>query len=242
MNEFTDPFKNWDAGYVLGALSPDERREYESHLAHCSECTSAVALFAGIPGILSKVDSQTAIALNDGTLQVQSLNSWNESAFIQKLAKRAEQEDHKRRLRRTIGLIAAAVISITIGVTTSEAIHHSLDASLIASSNALGKVVQVTNLQPQIMTATFKVTSKPWGTRFDWNCTYSNEDPSWNSSSRYNLIVTDTSGRNTVIATWGTSGSRAIGLAATSALPVVQIKSIEVTVVGSTQPLVRGEI
>jgi anti-sigma-K factor RskA len=30
------------AGYVLGALEPDERRDFETHLAECSSCTSSV--------------------------------------------------------------------------------------------------------------------------------------------------------------------------------------------------------
>ncbi len=40
MNEFNDAFKDWDAAYVLGALSADDRKEYENHLAHCAECSA----------------------------------------------------------------------------------------------------------------------------------------------------------------------------------------------------------
>jgi hypothetical protein len=242
MNKFDDPYKDWAAAYVLGALSPAERNEYESHLANCANCTSAVAAFAGIPGILSKVDTQTAMTLLDGSPQDPTFSSWNESAFMQKLAKRAEQERQTTRIRQIIGLVAAAVISITIGVTTAGAIHHSSNANLTASSDVLGRAIHVTNLQPQIMTATFRVTSKPWGTRFDWNCTYPNGVSSRYSSSNYDLVVTDKSGQNTVIATWSASGTKAVGLAATSALPESQIKSVEVTFAGSSDPLVLGKI
>ena len=33
MNTIPDKFAQWDAAYVLGALSPAERREFEEHLA-----------------------------------------------------------------------------------------------------------------------------------------------------------------------------------------------------------------
>jgi anti-sigma factor RsiW len=58
-----DPYRDWDAAYVLGALSPGERREYEQHLGWCSSCAAAVASFAGMPGILSVVPRETTVEL-----------------------------------------------------------------------------------------------------------------------------------------------------------------------------------
>ena len=49
-----DPYLRWDAAYVLGALPPRERREYENHLAGCAECTTDVLELAGIPGLLAR--------------------------------------------------------------------------------------------------------------------------------------------------------------------------------------------
>lgn len=59
----TDPYGEWDAAYVLGALSPADRREYEHHLADCPQCAAAVASFAGLPGILSAVPRETSVEL-----------------------------------------------------------------------------------------------------------------------------------------------------------------------------------
>ena len=46
-----DRYASWDAAYVLGALSPDERSEFEAHLAGCPACAeeyeSLKALAAG---------------------------------------------------------------------------------------------------------------------------------------------------------------------------------------------------
>ncbi|HEY4899088.1 MAG TPA: zf-HC2 domain-containing protein, partial [Candidatus Nanopelagicaceae bacterium] len=151
MNDFDDAFKDWDASYVLGALSPDERKEYESHLAHCANCSSAVAIFAGIPGILSKVDSQTAIGLVEGVPTDPILDSWNESVFMQKLVKRVDEERRITRIRQTIGLVAASVILIAFGITAGAVIHSSSNGNLTAPTNSVGRPIHVTNLQPQIM-------------------------------------------------------------------------------------------
>jgi anti-sigma factor RsiW len=59
----SDPYRDWDAAYVLGALSPGERRAYEQHLEGCFSCAAAVASFAGMPGILSVVPRETTVEL-----------------------------------------------------------------------------------------------------------------------------------------------------------------------------------
>ncbi|MGV0798210.1 zf-HC2 domain-containing protein, partial [Mycolicibacterium elephantis] len=63
MTEFGSPrgdddrYVTWDAAYVLGSLSGDERREYEAHLQTCAQCRAAVAELSGIPALLAKVDA-----------------------------------------------------------------------------------------------------------------------------------------------------------------------------------------
>jgi hypothetical protein len=41
--------------YVLGALTPDERRRFEEHLDGCALCTAELAEFAEIPALLDRV-------------------------------------------------------------------------------------------------------------------------------------------------------------------------------------------
>ncbi|GHF26115.1 anti-sigma factor [Amycolatopsis deserti] len=50
-----DEFVTYDAAYVLGALSPEDRAAYEEHLRECDACSRAVAELAGLPGLLSQV-------------------------------------------------------------------------------------------------------------------------------------------------------------------------------------------
>ena len=58
-----DRYGNWDAAYVLGALSPADRREFEEHLAGCPGCQAAVSELAGLPGLLAQVSPEDAALL-----------------------------------------------------------------------------------------------------------------------------------------------------------------------------------
>lgn len=54
------PYELDDGAYILGALAPAERAEYERHLAACPPCRDAIAQLAVLPGLLGRLDPQTA--------------------------------------------------------------------------------------------------------------------------------------------------------------------------------------
>jgi hypothetical protein len=60
-----DPFAEYDAAYVFGALAPDDRAAYERHLQHCEDCSAAVAAMAGVPGLLARVPLDRVIDTED---------------------------------------------------------------------------------------------------------------------------------------------------------------------------------
>jgi hypothetical protein len=53
-------FKLDDGAYILGALSPAERAEYERHLATCPACRESIAALAVLPGLLGRLDPMSA--------------------------------------------------------------------------------------------------------------------------------------------------------------------------------------
>ena len=61
-----DQYSEWDAAYVLGALSVAERAEYEAHLMVCERCRSGVAELAGLPGLLGQLSPGEAMAVDAG--------------------------------------------------------------------------------------------------------------------------------------------------------------------------------
>ena len=64
MNAIPDKFAQWDAAYVLGGLSPAERREFEEHLASCPPCQAAVSELAALPGLLAQISPADAAMLS----------------------------------------------------------------------------------------------------------------------------------------------------------------------------------
>src|SRR4051812_7794494 len=60
-----DRYLTWDAAYVLGSLSSNERREYEAHLETCPRCRAAVAELSGMPALLAKLDLEDVRALDE---------------------------------------------------------------------------------------------------------------------------------------------------------------------------------
>jgi hypothetical protein len=51
--------------YVLGALAPADRAQYERHLAGCAECREEVADLAVLPGLLGRLDAATAASVDE---------------------------------------------------------------------------------------------------------------------------------------------------------------------------------
>ena len=58
-------YSEWDAAYVLGSLSRQERREYEAHLDTCELCRAATGRLVPLPGLLAKLDPAEAMAILD---------------------------------------------------------------------------------------------------------------------------------------------------------------------------------
>lgn len=60
-----DDLAEWDTSYVLGALSLEERRIYESYLAANPARAAELTVLAGMPDILNALSRDEAVALTD---------------------------------------------------------------------------------------------------------------------------------------------------------------------------------
>ena len=91
------------------------------------------------------------------------------------------------------------------------------------------------------ITASLQVTMKGWGTSFSWSCSY--QDGNWTGTPvSYDLVVVTKSGRESTVATWSTAGEHASGLAASTAIPTADIRSVEIRLTGTTTPLLRENL
>lgn len=241
MNQAGDKYREWDAAYVLGSLSTDDRREYERHLTNCSACTSAVAELAGMPGFLMKIDANTAGAL------VSEPEGGNVFALplepIQSLARAAIKRKASLRRRMIASMAAAASVVMVIGLLVGSNLHSS-ENSLGSQSTvfAAGTKVSMVAMEKNAMLVDMRVTKKKWGTQFSWNCTYANESVTGNVPESYDLVVTDALGHATTVASWSQAGSSAKGLVASTGIPLASIKTVEVRYSDTHAPVVRGEI
>ena len=48
-----------DASYVLGALTPTERRDFQRHLARCSRCQASIRQLAHVQWLLTVTGART---------------------------------------------------------------------------------------------------------------------------------------------------------------------------------------
>lgn len=83
------------------------------------------------------------------------------------------------------------------------------------------------------------MTSKAWGTRFDWTCDYLITNATLSAAKSYSMVMTDMSGVETVIATWSaTRKPRATELATSSSVATPKVRRVEIRVMETNIPLV----
>ncbi|MBX6750252.1 MAG: zf-HC2 domain-containing protein [Micromonosporaceae bacterium] len=103
------PYELDDGAYILGALSPAERAEYERHLATCPPCRDAIAQLAVLPGLLGRLDPQTA--QRSVTAPPTLLPRVLAAVRAQRAAAR------RRRLLTTVaGVVAAVALALVVGI------------------------------------------------------------------------------------------------------------------------------
>jgi hypothetical protein len=242
MNEKLDPFREWDAAYVLGSLGMDERRKFESHLAKCEECSASVSELVGLPGILNKISAEDAVELLSSPLGVDASELVRPENSLQLLANAAIKRRAIVRRRYVGGLSIAAglilVIGIGIGNSFLDSTVTKAPAELATSS---GVKINMVELVPNVMTVNLHATKKRWGTSLEWTCAYAESRTDEQMPESYDLVITDSSGAKRVVATWLEIGEGAKGLGAATSIPFDSIRAIEVRASGATDPIMRAE-
>jgi Putative zinc-finger len=172
-----------DAAYLLGALSPSERLEFEAHLNGCAACQRSVQELAGLPGLLGKVrptDFSTPAEQPPETL-------------LASLTATVRSERASRRWW-SWGLTAAAAVSVLL---LAFALHTVLFPS---SPPAVG--LAMTQVRETSVQATAQLSDKPWGTQIRLLCHY-RVPPSYGKQPRtYTLVVINRAGATQQVATW----------------------------------------
>lgn len=202
-------YAEWDAAYVLGALSPAERREFELHLETCDRCRASIAELAPIPGLLARIDPATAEQLAEP--------DEHDELGAQRLVARVRADGARRARVRTAIVASLSAAAVVVGIAV-------VPASL-GAYQPHPQPVAMQAVGDAAVSAQVTLTPVAWGTRIDLHCSYPDVGyGSWD----YGLFVTDTDGATTEISTWRISAGQDAKLTAATALAPSQIATLQI--------------
>ncbi|UUO03518.1 hypothetical protein M4D79_11290 [Mycolicibacterium novocastrense] len=215
----------WDGAYVLGALSPEDRLAYENFLAENPARAAELAGLAEMPAMLAALSREEAAAL----LDADEGSAVEQSADVASLAQAAAK--HQRRSRRTM-------LAATVAVAAALAVLGGVVGATVFPRTSSVQTVAMEPMQPgqrQGLTAQLAVTEKKWGTELNWACEYTKD---WaRDVDSYDIVVTTHDGVQTAVGSWRPAGDEATGLSAATSIPTAEIRSIDIRVSGSDEPL-----
>ncbi|HEX2285747.1 MAG TPA: hypothetical protein VHI10_13140 [Mycobacterium sp.] len=222
-----DNLAEWDAAYVLGALSLEDRRTYEEYLAANPARAAELTELAGMPGILNALSRDEAVALTDLAGAAPADDRPDNLASLAQAA--AKRQRRSRRTFLTAAVASAAALLIAGGV---------VGATVFSRSAPPTETVAMQPMQPtprEGLTAQLAVTEKKWGTELNWACEYT-KDWSRNVAS-YDIVVTTDDGTQYVVGSWKPAGDEATGLSASMSIPKSEIRTVDIRVTGTDEPL-----
>jgi anti-sigma factor RsiW len=214
-------YATWDAAYVLGSLSPADRREFEAHLSGCPSCTQAVAELSGMPALLSKLDSDTVTAINKGDHDQAPEIAPN---LLGSLLFSVRRRRRRSRLV-TWSSAAAAAVLLAIGAFISVPSltgHSPTSAPPQASVSAL----PMAQVGTTALASTVTLNSQSWGTFIDLRCVCL--APIYAHHDKLAMVVVNRDGTHTQLATWVAEPGHTAMPAASISTPVDQIASVQV--------------
>lgn len=223
----TDRFREYDAAYVLGALSSDERRAFEHHLAECPECAAAVRELAGLPGLLATVPK--AVAESEPVEPPPT-------TLLPSLVRRVRRETVRRRWRT--GLVAAGVAGLVglgglvIGTSGAGAPPTASTPVPTASVPKPTASVPARTMSPLVASdvhASVALVGVAWGTRLEVTCNYDDAGAyaAGAPDAAYVLVVRGRAGQAEQVAHWRGLPGRTMRVVGASALSVGDIASVE---------------
>jgi hypothetical protein len=229
MSVATDAYSDWDASYVVGALSPEERREFERHLGGCASCSRAVAGLAGLPGLLAAVPVEQALLIGAGASTVVAGAGLSPDgpdvpqpadAGLRRLLKAARRERNRARALVAGAILAAAAVAATAALLLPGWVGSPAGDSAQAP-------VAMLPVAPSPLTADIRLAGQSWGTRIETSCRYA--DSGYAAAAQaYALYVTDRQGTSSVVATWLAGPGTTVAPVGTTSVALGDIERVDI--------------
>lgn len=227
MNADHARYAEWDAAYLLGALSAADRAEFEAHLSGCAQCRSAIAEVAPTLGLMSRVSPERA----DSLLRAPDPGSPDVEHRARVLSFAAAQA--RRRRRAWIAGIAAAAAIIVAVVAVP------LTSMLLQPAPRTFALEQVIDAP---LSASVSLADVAWGTRIDMTCSYGASADAPADGWSYALVVIADDGSESVLSTWRARPDTTARLSAGTDLPSSDIAAVEIRGVASGDVLMRTTV
>lgn len=230
-----DAFSQYDAAYVLGALPPGERQEFESHLHRCDSCTQAVAEVAGLPGLLARVDPRDLEPDDGNRVGAGPADALPETLLPRLLAEVAKSSRRRRTRSLALGAAAATVVAaVSVGVTAGVR-----DGSGPSSPAPVAQGIAMTQVHQTVLSARVAMEEVAWGTRLRITCTYEAAAAYGDAETpAYALVVYRRDGSEDQVATWRAVAGRPTTIVAATASRRSEITSVEVRTTAG-EPVLR---
>jgi hypothetical protein len=216
----SDQFTTYDAGYLLGALTPADRAAYEAHLTECLDCRRAVNQLAGIPGLLAGVSPTQARSAGQGIPEVPD-------ALLPRLLAEVQRARFRRRMTTVlVGAAAALVLVLTVVVGL-----HRTSGTPAPQQPVASAAQRMTPVSPAVpISATAKLSETAWGTKIQVRCLYHPpaNSPYSTGPFTYTMVVTDRAGGTQQIAAWKAEPGAPIVVQGSTSVPRDQISSVQV--------------
>lgn len=239
MNPDHAHFAEWDAAFVMGALSWADRAAYEEHVSDCADCRRAVAELAPTAALLSRASRDRAVQIPDASdvgfgpapsVRARLLASVA-MARGPRMPRTGTPEGSPSRRRRAgwwlVAAVAVLVASVSVGVP--------LAMSTAPATHALRAVEDVP------LEATVQLDAVAWGTRIHLDCSYVPDgdadvpEGGW----PYVLTIIGADGASTDVSTWRALPGTTARVSAGVALDASEIRAVEIRSMTTDRVLMR---
>jgi hypothetical protein len=215
------------AAYVIGALSPAERLEFERHLGECDDCTRTIRELAGIPGLLGRVEPDV--------LEHPVVGGHVPETLLPTLSR---QVRGARRRRTLIAAgVAAAAVAVLVPVAVSQ-VGTEDGSRQDATGTSTGPPTEPSTVEAEPMRpvgdvpleASVTVESVTWGTRLGLTSTYDRNSMGHRlpPSMDYTLCVRTWDGRLEKVGSWRSVSGMEMQISGATAAPRDEISWIQV--------------
>ncbi|VEG45005.1 putative transmembrane anti-sigma factor [Mycolicibacterium flavescens] len=228
-----DRYATWDAAYVLGSLTEQDRREYEAHLATCERCTAAVAELRDISTLLSTVEP----AEFDGHAPA---HPEPPPELLSGLLDRVRARRRRSRWMTSAAIgLAAAVLALGIAIAVRP---EAFGLQTATPPQASGQQLEMAKVSETPINATISMTGYGWGTRIDMACTYGDWGQRDAPPQNLGMVVVGHDGSRNQVATWlGLSGATALP-SATTPMQMDEIAAVQLVSPDSGEVLLERSL